>query len=239
MAVIQKLGAFLEKFDEFLIAGLLIPLGKKIFDRMAEKGVEKVEKRIEKILGLNIEEARRDITDEILYSNVVYRMTDIEAQEIDAFEERLRRENAQQAEAFVLYIAKIVKQFERNIKEAAAPKKGEPGPRIEQEYKNLQYGIESAINVLRALLAKTGRNEEEKFKAKVAFLQGKNVFSLIPPEKKPDPIAEVGKKAFKKIHELGKELAGSQEASLADLAKTTENWATKTKTWRDSAPKRR
>jgi len=158
---------------------------KMVFDKITEKGVKKLHERIEKILGFDVEDAKKDVTDEILYGVAVAALDEPEQDEVDAFEESLRNKDAKKAEAFVLYIAKIIKTFEREDKKVVKPKKGENGPSIEQVYKNIEDGIGHAKKFLRILLRKTDVDKNATFDARVKFLQGKNVFSLIKEEKDP------------------------------------------------------
>ena len=183
------------------ILGLFI---KMAFDKITEHGAKKIQKRVEKILGFNVEDAKKDISDEIFYGIAVNALSEDDAKEIDAFEERLRREDCCKAEAFVLFTAKIVRTFEREIKETTNPEKGKFGPRTEQVYKKLEEGIEHAKRFLLALLRNKNADAEVTFTARVAFLQGKNVFSLIK-EKKESPLKRFADFLKKKdTEEMGK-----------------------------------
>jgi len=206
----------IEKIDRFLTTITAIPvLGwmiKKAFDKLSEKGAEKLSEKVEKIISVDTEGAKKDISDEIIYGVAVYGLTDNLPDAADKFEDELRKSNKDQAEAFVLYVAKIVKMFERDIKEILQPGKGQSGPKIEQDYKDFEKGLQEARKFLAALLIK------QTFIERVTYLQGKNVFSLIPPPKKSmlDNLSPTLKSALKKFEESGEE---SKKEILAEIKK--------------------
>lgn len=144
---------------------------KMIFDKIKEKGAEALGKRIENILGVGLEDAKKDVSDEIIYGVAVSQLTDSEQLEIDKFERDLRTENngkdKDKAEAFVLFVAKIVKTFERKTDNSI------------QACQNIEDGLKHAKKFLESLLR--NKTDEEK----IHFLEGRNVFSLIKEKKKP------------------------------------------------------
>lgn len=168
------------------IVGIVI---QELIHRAGEKGVITLKKRVEEILGLNLEDAKKDVGDEILYGVAVSTLKEDEQKEIDCFERKLRAkpEDKEKAEAFVLYIAKIVKTFEREI---TVPNKGKGDPKIDQTYKKLEEGLGHARNFMRALLRNSCHQEDDTFKSRVDFLEGKNVFSLIKV-KKESPLKNI------------------------------------------------
>ncbi len=192
---------FAEKLDRWITALTAIPVFgiiiKKVFDKIGEKGAEKIHERVEKILGFDLEKAKKDVSDEIIYGIVVNALNDMTKEdEMDALEARLRREDKEKAEALVLYVAKMVMRFERDIKETVNPPKGSSDPKIEQAYKSIQEGIGHAKNFLESLLRKTGADAEETFQVRVAFLQGKNVFSLVKEKKAESQFSQKMKEIF-------------------------------------------
>lgn len=225
MTEITKERGFWEKVDRWVTAATAIPVFgivlKKLFESVAEKGADKLQKKIEKALG-TLSEAKKDVTDEVLYNVAAYSLSEAEADELDSFEIRLRLENKEQAEAFVLYIAKIIQMFERETTKATNPKKGESGPRVEQKYKKLEEGIERAQKILKALLKKTGADDNATFKARVAYLEGKNVFSLIQAKKEPSKILavakEFGNKTADKAKSTGGKIVDNQKTNFSDLS---------------------
>lgn len=202
------------------ILGMIIKL---VSDKITEKGAEAIKKRVEDILGISLEDAKRDVVDEIVYSVAVASLTEDEQKEVDCFERRLRAEDKNKAEALILFIAKMVKTFERDVKETINPKKGDSGPKVENSYKSIAEGLLHAVNFLRSLMRNTCPNEDDTFKARVAFLEGKNVFSLIKKKVEPHPI-------FKKAKEYFKE-------NNADLASTMKSWRKRSEELRNSRKK--
>lgn len=150
---------------------------KMIFDKIQERGAAALGKRIENILGVGLEDAKKDVSDEIIYGVAVSQLADLEQPEIDKFERDLRTENngkdKDKAEAFVLFVAKIVKTFERKTDNNI------------QTCQNIEDGLKHAKKFLEALLKNKGANPEETFDLRVKFLEGKNVFSLIKVKKEP------------------------------------------------------
>ena len=165
----------------FPVAGLVI---REVSEVLLEKGVKKIQKKAEEVLG-TLDEAEKDLTDEILFDLAIYSMKKNEWMEIDSFVERLRQENPRKTAAFVLYVAKKMQFFQKDVTETTTPKKGEKGPKISQQYKNLKDGLIEARKFLRIFLAVKGDNDEETFLKRVSFLEGKNAFSSIPKEAHP------------------------------------------------------
>lgn len=202
------------------VLGVIIKL---VFDKITEKGAEALKKRVENILGLNLEDAKKDVSDEIIYSVAVASMTVDEQKEIDCFERKLRAEDKNKAEALILFIAKMIKTFEREMKETITPKKGESGPKVEQSYKSIAEGLLHAVNFLRALLRNTCATEDNTFESRVTFLEGKNVFSLIKKTTEPHPIFGKAKEYFRENNK--------------DLAATMKSWRERSEELRSSRKK--
>jgi len=224
--------SFIEKIDRWVTALTAIPvLGiivKKVFEKISEKGVEKIGKRVEKILGFDLEGAKRDVSDEIIYGVAVNALNnEVKEMQVDAFEERLRREDAKKAEAFILFVAKIVMRFEREIRETVNPPKGSTDPKIEQSYKSLAEGIEYAKKFLESLLKNVGSDEDETFSKRVAFLQGKNVFSLISPDKKESEFVKKAKEVFSGAFREFSDGVKRESSSFSDDCGKFKDWAEK------------
>ncbi|KKP98172.1 MAG: hypothetical protein US25_C0085G0006 [Candidatus Moranbacteria bacterium GW2011_GWE1_36_7] len=233
---------FGEKIDRWVTGLTAIPVFgvmlKMLLDKITEKGTEKIMKRLEKVLGLDVEGAKKDITDEIIYSVAVNALDDVSARDVDAFEERLRREDKEKAEAFVLFVAKIVSQFEREVKKTENPKKGESGPSTTQTYKDLEEGIKHAKKFLESLLLNVGADADVTFNSRVAFLQGKNVFSLIKPkrvesvfEKKAEELAG---KAYEAIKEGVKNGADKVKENITSIPSDAKSFREKARAFRAS-----
>lgn len=171
-----------ESVSEEMFTNMMRKLAGKITGKVAEK----VQKRVEKILGGDTEQAGKDITDEIIYSMAVAELSESQEDEIDAFETRLRQTDKAKAEAFVLFIGTVVTKFQKEVKKTTNPKKGESGPTQSESYTDFTKGLEIAKKILLALLRVTGSSPDETFNKRVAFLEGKNVFSLIKVKKVSD-----------------------------------------------------
>lgn len=228
MSIFAKMAGYFGEFalDAFLFKNIpkIWNFLKGSYGKLPPEYQQKLKDRVEKILGFSLKDAKRDVTDEIIYGVAVAELKNSTKEaEIDAFERKLRcgdgGKNKEKAEAFVLFIAKIVMQFLQEIKETKAPKKGETGPVTSKTINDISKGLEFAVNFLEALLKNTGTDDEATFNARVAFLEGKNVFSLIPPEKKPSKAEQLAKDFTKKT---GEKI--SQTAKNADDAiKTFED----------------
>ncbi|EKE25485.1 MAG: hypothetical protein ACD_5C00141G0001 [uncultured bacterium] len=169
----------LEAVGEEMFTNLMKQLAGKITGKVAEK----VQKRVEKALGIDTEQAGKDISDEIFYSMAVAELSDDQADEVDAFEARLRRADKEKAEALVLFVATIVTKFQKEVKKTTNNKKGESGPSRSESYMDFAKGLEYGKKILLALLRVTGSTPDETFNKRVIFLEGKNVFSLIKAKK--------------------------------------------------------
>lgn len=210
MKIGQKLLMIWEKFDDVIgIAAIAKVVG--------EKALEKVRKKVEEKFGLGtLEQAGKDVTDEILYNIALAALdNDAKEMEIGLFETKLRDVEPKKAEAFVLFIAKMVSMFEREVKEIASPGKDKDGKekggkRTEQSYRDLEKGIGYAKRFLCVFLQIRDPNGDAKetYRLRVAFLQGKNVFSLVKSPKEKDWIEKLienaiafSGEALKSIHE--------------------------------------
>ena len=207
---------------------------KMVFDKIQEKGAEALGKRIEDILGINLKEAKKDIGDEILYGVAVSQLDELDQIEMDTFERDLRKgkysknikdkeKDKEKAESLVLFVAKIVKTFERETKETT------------QTYKNIEEGLKHAKKFLEALLRNKDANVKETFKLRVAFLQGKNVFSLIKEKKK---LNEFLKEAGDKIKETAQSVNAYYSKGMNNLNNGLGDLLGKAKAWRDKATKK-
>ena len=161
-----------EKADRWITGLMAIPvfgmLIRSIFESFTEAGV----KEVKKALGTDTAAAAKDPEDEILYGAVLNKLTQSEKKAIQEFEIQLRTTNAKRAEAFVLWVAKIVKAFERETKGSTDPKK-------ETVIRDISAGIEQAKTFIQDVLLQKKGSKEKTFAARVAFLEGKNAFSLI------------------------------------------------------------
>lgn len=184
---------------------------------------EKVKKRVETILGSNVEQAKKDITDEIIYSMVVAALDDDKADEIDAFEARLRLANngmdKEKAEAFILFVATVVTKFQREVKQTTNPKKGESGPASSATFTDYTEGINLAKKILESLLRVTGSTEDNTFNKRVAFLEGKNVFSLMKAKKGTSEFEKLWQKAKTSASSFLNEKSDVVEALVLKLEK--------------------
>ena len=181
-----KLG-FWEKADRWLTGLMTIPILGIVIKSFIEKGKEITEKKIKKTLGMDTDAAAKDPEDEILYECAAKELGVSEKIEVEDFEIQLRSEDPKKAEAFVLWVAKIIKAFEKERKETINPPKGSSDPRKETIHRDISEGVQLGCSFIRSMLSRTGGTPEETFKKRIAFLQGKNVFSLIPKAKKePD-----------------------------------------------------
>jgi hypothetical protein len=208
-------------------------IGTMIFDKITEKTASTIQKRLEKILGLGVEEANKDITDELIYCAAVNGLDVADVSAIDAFEERLRREEPDKAQAFVLFVAKLVSQFEREERPGNHnKKKGDPEPSKTQIYKNLDEGFKHAKKFLEALL----RNKT--FAKRVAFLQGKNVFSLIKPKSKESVFEkkaeEIVTKAYEGVKAGVKTGAGAIVENLSSIPGEAKSFRERARAYRAS-----
>jgi hypothetical protein len=237
MAFLKKAKTFVDGAADVLGTIAAIPVLGSLFKGL----VGHVEKEVGKILGGNTETAQKDTYDEDLYGAAEH-ATGLSPEETIAlqdFEARLRKEFPDKAAAFVLFVAKKIKSFEREVKEVQQPAKGQSGPRVERSYKNIDAGIEQSVYFFKDLL------KRDTYEKKIAFLEGKNVFSLIRTEpllvRKIREAAQKTEGYFqsgnlgKKFEEIKKDLGENSK----DLDKKLTSIKDRAKAWRDAAPKRR
>lgn len=212
-----------EKVDRWVTALTAIPvLGiilKTAFQKLSEKGAEKLTKKLETILGFDTTTASKSVADEIVYAAALYsteaKLTTEERGKIDDFEVYLRNQNSKKAEAYVLFVAHIVQQLKRETKKSQNPKKGETGPREETSFIDYEKGFALAGEFFKELL------KRDKPEEKVLFLQGKNVFSLISLEKKstlPETLRRIAKSTGDAAIQAGKSIAEDQKDNLAKIS---------------------
>ena len=175
----QSLNNWVTALTAFPVAGLVL---KEVSEIILKKGAEKLQQKVGEILG-TLDQAKKDPTDEILHNCALYSMSEEKDwKEIEVFMRRFRSEKPEKAEAFVFYIAKTVLLFERDVTETNTPKKGSGEPKIQVKYKDIKAGIEETHKFLRAFLEEKGDDDEKTYLQRIAFLEGKNVFSTIPAE---------------------------------------------------------
>lgn len=244
-----KRAGFWEKTDRWVTALTAIPiLGivlKKIFENIAEKGGDAIEKKIKKTLGINTDEAAKSTEDEILYNAALNAITDAsEKAELNDFELALRKIAPKKAEAYILYVAKIVKAFEKErIISKSGAKKGPTDPKETTVIRDITDGVAQAKPFLHDVFTRTGPTPKGKLTARVAFLQGKGVFLLIPAEKVPVPAIEAAKKVARAAGEVakktGESIVSNQQANFADHQTSATAFESRAKERLEKAIKKR
>ena len=169
-------------FDGIITIPVIGIVLKKAFEKIGEVGAEQAEKKLKEALGADTNAAAKDPRDEIIYNvalDTLGATSSIKKTDADNFERKLRLLDSKKAESYVLWIAKIVKEFEKERKETINPPKGSADPRVETKHRDISEGIKHAVAFIESMLA------QKTFNKRVAFLQGKNAFSLV--SKKPTP----------------------------------------------------
>jgi hypothetical protein len=235
---------FGEKADRvvtFLTAGAGLgyvgkEIWKRVFGKVAEKGLDAAEKHVSKALGLDtVEEAKKTLNDEFLYRVALHGISEDTANEkrkkLNEFRADLKKSDKTKAEAYVLFVAKMLAMHAKDKKKSKKLGKGKDAPREEEVSKFYEFTYTNEF--FNDLLAR------ETFKAKIEFLEDENVFSLIPPEKKLlKSIEDAGKRIADKIA-AKKKTAGTApevlEKNAKDWVSITSSWKTKAQQWRDAA----
>lgn len=206
-----------QKIDivDIIIASAIIPLVEKIIKHFGKKA--------EDILGLDFESAKDDVIDDIYFLAAQGRLDKEEILNLYDFKHWLREESGASGQdeesAFILYIAKMLKTFEREKKNN--PAKG--GSQYSE--KDLEKGVTLATIFFKQLLSKNSPAEMRH------FLENENVFTLIPKKKGDRPIIKKAKKfAKKKVAETVK----GEKTNRQDFNKTTSDWRTRAKAWRNA-----
>lgn len=219
--VFKKISNFLEKWDEWIIAGMLIPFAKGLFEKFSSKAGEKVEEKIEKILGIKVDEHGKGFGDEILTREAIRVMSEEEQKIIEAFRIWLRESNPEKADAFTLGIAKAVKSFERQVKKTVIKgnrgDKGKPkGPQEREETIRIEYDHSWSTNFFKRLLSYKTNAAKENF-----VFAGENFISLVPPAKKSASAVNLARRFCAKVQPAFAKTATAihegQSANLADL----------------------
>lgn len=206
---------FGERADRYATFGMLAAaltyfgneLWKKISGRVVEKGLKMAERKAEKILGLDTEEAKKDLSDEFLYRVALHGLSpdvkNAERKDLAKFKADLKAANPEWAEAFTLFIAQMLNKHAKDSKKTSRLGKGKNPPRVEEVSK--LYDFTYTNEFLKELLSKSS------FKDKLEFLKDENVFSLI--KSKPnatgidiDTIEKILQKAGKAASSIGDSL---------------------------------
>ncbi|HCP08629.1 MAG TPA: hypothetical protein DIT25_02410 [Candidatus Moranbacteria bacterium] len=213
-------GSFLKNnLAEMLVVGMFIPFVKSIFEKFSARAGDKVEKRLEKALGIEVEETGKGIGDEIIYLAALQKIDDAEQGKVEEFKSELKKDanaGAKKAEAFVLFIAKGVKAFEKEHKTVSGGGKNNKEPRTEYVHKDLTVGFEWSSKFFKRLLSKPD------YAKKLRYLEDENVFSLIPLEKTTPLIIKKASEVFDVAQE-------NAQTNLTDLEGATKSWADKMK----------
>ncbi|HLN19413.1 MAG TPA: hypothetical protein VK255_04575 [Patescibacteria group bacterium] len=213
-------------------------------EKTGQKVGEKISKKAHEVLGLSTDDAKKSTDDEDYFGAAVNALSDPEADEINAFEARLRQDNSDRACAFVLFVARKIQKFEREEKKTEKPPKGQSGPVTVTTVKVIDDGVRQAVLFLKALLrqkvgdkADQTYNDDLTYQKRVAFLEWKNIFSLIS-EKKSSPASDYAKKAAEATKKfVGKnapEIQQKVDIGASKFGNTTEKWAESIKKFRDS-----
>lgn len=220
--ILKRISGFLEKWDEWLIAGMLIPFAKGLFEKFSSKAGEKVENELEKLLGIKVDEHGKGFGDEILTREAIRVMTGEGEQEaIESFRIWMREKDPNKADAFTLGIAKAVKAFERQkkklIKSGGKNKQGKlVGPQTTEETTGVEYDHSWSTNFLQRLISYETNEAKEEF-----VFEGENFKSLIQPEKGPSPVIKAVKTVYEKVKPVvistTESIREHQTANLADL----------------------
>jgi len=201
-------------------------VGKKIWDRVSEKAIEKAvevgEKKVAKVLGL--EEAKRGWDDEFLFRIALHGLNDDTKRKlINQFKDELDEADSNKAEAFVLYVANMLQMHEKQQKKSWKLGKSKGAPRMEEVAKF--YDFTYTNEFFDDLLAS---------KEKIRFLKKEKVFSLIPSEKKflksvedacsriADKVAAKKEPLTAEIKRATAEIAESQSKNLDSMAKSAK-----------------
>lgn len=227
-------GIFGEKFITFLLGGAgLGYLGKgivtKLLGKLTEKGVDVAEKKLEKIfLGKDITEAKKSREDEKFWEIVLSQRSD--KKEIRKFRSDLRTASPDKSDALVLHVANLITGFRREVRETTykkkdwsnnKDKKGKGQDRVEEKYDKFDYATVNSF--LDSLI-----NDHTEFSDRVRFLEGEEVFSLIPKEKKfVKAVKDAGCRLFDKIATSSVQ---TTEKTHDNLGKNSEDWTTRSKT---------
>jgi hypothetical protein len=202
--------------------------------RLGKKAGEHAAKKTSEWIGLDTDGADKNVEDEIYYEAGLHGgLIESEIDEINAFEARLRKEDSEKAKAFVLFIAKIIKKFEREETKTDKPQKGQAGPTVQQKGMNIAEGVAQTILFLKDLLRQRGDTPNETYQKRVDFLEGKNVFSLIP-KVKPAPGVEAAKKHFQWGKGKIAQAAKTERENRQDFNETAANWRERARAWRNS-----
>lgn len=207
-----------QKIDiiDIVIASAVIPLVEKVVKHFGRKA--------EDLLGLDFESAKSDVIDDFYFLAAQSKLSPEEVVKVYNFKHWMREQSGKagsdEESAFILYIAKMVKTFEREKKDASGKEK-------KQSYseKDLEKGVFMATNFFKNLLSR-GTHEEMRH-----FLENENVFTLIPKKKTDRPIVRKAKKFAKKTVT---EAAKGEKANRKDFNQTMSNWSDRAKAWRNA-----
>lgn len=155
-------------FTHFSVAAILTYIAKMLFDRLTEKGVEHFTKKVEAKLAPDTEKARTRFDDEGTYLRTILTeaLGEEDANKALDFEGDLRQENPALAEAYVLALAKLARQFE--------------------EGGNKDLGSASVVKLVQLLI------QRNTFEERVKFVKDRGIEALISPPKS-DPVGKVVK----------------------------------------------
>lgn len=218
-----------------MLAVAVVYMGKKIWDKVSEKAIDKAvevgEKKVAKVLGL--EEARKGWDDEFLFRIALHGLNDEKKRKnINLFKDELEEADHNKAEAFVLYVANMLQKHERQQKKSWRLGKNKDAPRVEEIAK--LYDLTYTNEFFDDLLA-----SDEK----IRFLKKEKVFSLIPPEKKflksvGDACSRIADKVTTKKEPLTAEIKRATAEIAEKQSKNFNNMAENAKMAREEAHRR-
>lgn len=214
-----------ESIDEIILAGALYPVLKGL----ALKVVEKFGKKAEDVLGLDFESAKNKTIDDFYFLAAQANLDEKEITRVYEFKHWLKEYDKDQEKpngpdeetAFILYVAKMVKTFEREKGKVADGGKGNN----QRQENTLRDGVVLATRFFKNLLSKAN-NEDMRH-----FLENEKVFTLIPKPKEDSPFAKKAKEFFKEVVD---ETVDGEKKNREDFNKTMTDWRSRAKAWRNS-----
>ncbi len=222
------LGNFFKSLDlrDIIVAVMLVPLGTEVIAPMGKDLLAKLFSQAGKAVGdkfgLNTEEAKKGVEDNIAYGKMRFDLPEGEVEKLFEFEKKLRsgEDGENRFAALVLYVVKGITSLKKETSQGGGKNKNgsnkEPVKTVDDT-----PGVEWAKKFFKQLLSFATYEEQ------IAYLQHEDVFTLIKKEKETidllreaiklkDGAVSAGKNIFAKARggflEAGKMITESTES---------------------------
>ncbi|NTV41592.1 MAG: hypothetical protein HGA61_04970 [Candidatus Moranbacteria bacterium] len=227
------LGNFFKSLDlrDIIVAGMLVPLGTEVIAPMGKDLLAKLFSQAGKAVGdkfgLNTEEAKKGVEDNIAYGKMRFDLPEGEVKKLFEFEKKLRsgEDGDNRFAALVLYVVKGITSLKKETSQGGGKNKNGSNKNPIKVIDDAP-GVEWAKKFFKQLLSFPTYEEQ------IAYLQHEDVFTLIKKEKETIDLLKEAIKLKDGVVAAGKKFL---ETAVESLKRTDEKIEKSTTSYEERA----